>query len=789
MELLKTFSHHFDCPYAKDWIVKGPERAMQDYETRRRRKLATITIDGHCTYTNAFTNTPTCTEYRSGAWTVEGMTAACTSSGANAVVVTTTGEGCPITEQSAGYCVNTDGKTAILLEFSAMANTCASLKMACSSFMQGTFTGYGECSDTGSDGSSAATPPANSGSGGGGGPGDYAAGGPPPSADVRCLIAPGAIGAAHQAGFSNGYLSTGCPGTPAEKSPYMWPLRWTAISESKSMEFGSDRVKYHTKGRAFYRLDKNWKRGDTYYQEGISNFPFSPDERDGESKIDGAPTTKHSTVLHRGTRMVFLEWSDTRTTDSPYTDDNLDDITSCSWLDLGVIGNIRPDWFMDNRGDSTDVQYLGNQHIYHPRTGYNDTAYEGGPRLVKQWRKKDFANQYFVMSMMANPEVMDGVDDETGEVVHWPSMLNIPGEGFGDDNLRYYHRHAMLPDDETTDDLFLLDERYMARGGECPQRVSQDNNITVDGPPVGQMEHIPSNLEVDPNSWVSIVHTFSPIWQPPNTTTSTFPYPMPNDDTANNRYRAKTQPDPELTVESCRNPTTSRVELTLTFHDRYETVIPYLALGFRATEECLMTPRGGDDGEMILLTSPHVHDDIPSMTTTSSSKMTMATNAPEGGEVMVYHGPLPQSAKRFQPEDDLLSSMYGNLTPLYETMGFSDVMMVRDVEGGMVRLRFERELEGVPEKMHLTYARGGAPVLGYHRTRVCFEVVEFPECPQQGEDDISFVDGGDAIDESIMGVDPQKLDEDMSAAVMTADGASFVMGFLTMASVYAGIFL
>ena len=37
---------------------------------------------------------------------------------------------------------------------------------------------------------------------------------------VRCLLALGAIGAAHQAGYSKGYSPT-CPDTPGEGSPYM----------------------------------------------------------------------------------------------------------------------------------------------------------------------------------------------------------------------------------------------------------------------------------------------------------------------------------------------------------------------------------------------------------------------------------------------------------------------------------------------------------------------------------------------------------------------------------------
>jgi hypothetical protein len=84
---------------------------------------------------------------------------------------------------------------------------------------------------------------------------------------MKCILAPGAIGAAHQAGFSKGY-SASCPGTPAQESPYMWPLKWSADVESKSMAYGSDDIVFNSRGKTFYMLDKNMKRSDTTYQYG-----------------------------------------------------------------------------------------------------------------------------------------------------------------------------------------------------------------------------------------------------------------------------------------------------------------------------------------------------------------------------------------------------------------------------------------------------------------------------------------------------------------------------------------
>ena len=97
------------------------------------------------------------------------------------------------------------------------------------------------------------------------------------------------------------------------------------------------------------------------------------------------------------------------------------------------------------------MQYLGDQHVY-----YADGAL---PKLVKQWRKKDFASQYFVMSMMGNPpnrlEKNEGVPAEDN--MHWPLILNMPGEGFVDDMIQVYRNHELLKED-AEEDLFKLVE-------------------------------------------------------------------------------------------------------------------------------------------------------------------------------------------------------------------------------------------------------------------------------------------------------------------------------------------
>ena len=130
-----------------------------------------------------------------------------------------------------------------------------------------------------------------------------------------------------------------------------------------------------------------------------------------------------STMIHRENLMYFISWKEDVTNPVQVGERDASKIEECTMLNMAVVGNIRPDWFMDKRGDDTDVQYLGNQHVY-----YADGQ---TPKLVKQWRKKDFASQYFVMSMTGNPPNMLEQDPEAPveDNMHWPLILNVPGEG------------------------------------------------------------------------------------------------------------------------------------------------------------------------------------------------------------------------------------------------------------------------------------------------------------------------------------------------------------------------
>jgi hypothetical protein len=351
--------------------------------------------------------------------------------------------------------------------------------------------------------------------------------------------------------------------------------------------------------------------------------------------------------------MVFLD----------YVDGN---ITNCTWTDLSIIGNVRPDWFMDKRGDSTDVQYLGDQHVY----------YLGQPRLVKQWRKMDFANQYFTMSMQANP----GADG-----VHWPLILNIPGEGFGDDSLQHYSNHQLL--DDSHDALFLVDEAYMAvhGNGSCPQIMSDG----PDGPPTGQTEHIPSNLEREAVSWRSIQHTLSPVWKE---LIEEEPKCAPE---TNVIEVAK-----GVTAEVCYNVTAAALSVAVTMDMAGVTEQVWMAVQFRDTDECLMTPRGGGDGEVIF------------------------AHASEGFAYTVHHGPLQASLKRF--DATAASKFMEGLQALDSANGYSGGAV--EYAGGKGTLRFTRAFATQPQALHMSYALGSTKAVGYHKSRGCFSVPAVRQC-------------------------------------------------------------
>ena len=715
------FRSQLNCPYAENWLSKGADAAAKElgidiaaehaaaarHSSTRRVLGSSLPLAGSCTYTNTWVGGQSCMNFH-GDWTLEGMTEKCDL---EADGVASQGVGCDDTvEDVSGWCVKdvSEGvdsmmaapemkEEATLLMLSA-ASSCDDNEMACVAFIGGRFVAAGSCAK-GEDSLFASDQADMEGEEGG-----------------KCLLAPGAIGAAHQAGFSKGY-SNSCPGTPAQDSPYMWPLKWSANFQTKSMGFGSDDIMFESRGRTFYALDKNWKRSDTTYQLGIlrtvGQGPCENIASDSESKGFGCVlnnTDTMSTMIHKGGTMYFIDW---KPDSAPIVGErDASKVEACSKINMSVVGNIRNDWYMDKRGDDTDVQYLGDQHLFYP-----DPEEGTIPMLVKQWRKKDFASQYFTMSMLGNPpnKLEENADAPVEDNMHWPMIINIPGQGFGDDFLQVYTKHELLTDED--DDLFMLVENFMESGGECPENTNGngEEEEVAHGPPIQEV-HIPSNLEVEEASWFSNEYTFSPIWEVPKR-------PVVTDMGAVSSVAAAlskpaTEVSDRVTVQSCYDEATKSIDMSFHFHEIDPTSngrLPWMAIGYRQTETCAMTPPSGGITPIILIS--HL----------------------EGEEAPTAHSTsLLPTAKSLS--SDAFASMYMLARDLSETDDHSDVSVIAPQVTSLskarsslttddtVTLNFKRTVGEKPEQLNLMYAIGMSSDLGIHTTRKCFVIDTFPSC-------------------------------------------------------------
>jgi len=548
----------------------------------------------------------------------------------------------------------------------------------------------------------------------------------------------------------------------------MWPLAWSADLDTQNLAFGHDEVVHHNRGRTFYRLDKNWKRSDTTLAKGVrrglgqgpcENIDVEQSEEGVIACItdmDMAAGDPMETMIHRGSKMYFITWKNSTDVKVGETDPSL--IAECGYMDLMVIGNIRPDWFLDDRGDDTDVQYLGDQHIYYASSI---------PRLAKQWRKKDFASQYFTMSVAGNPPSKNSTDD-----IRWPLVLNIPGEGFGDDMLQVYANHSLLSDDD--DDIFDLVQNLEASGGSCPLLTSGmgdgEGGEASFGPPNNEV-HVPSNLEVDSNSWFTNVYTFSPVWQPPM---------KAQEGTSDASSGVAVTEAGRVTVESCYDQTSKSVKLSVEFQD-IEAIpteigmqLPWMSIGYREDEICSMTPVSGGNTELIMI-SQSVEEVFPK----------------------AYTGSMGPSTKRF--DQDAISSIYESFQPLDEAIGYNDVSLVAPMLGGSegtmlsrsatpngsVVLSFSQQFDQKPDALHLMYAIGMTATLGIHTSRSCFEIVEFPTCSSSSSSD---ADLSYSVAESILsGSPPDSSTETESAANTVALFTTFGSLAVLVASFYLSV--
>ncbi len=236
-----------------------------------------------------------CIEFRGDGWAIDSMTSRCDSMTDGNFV---DGVGCAATDNNddammdvAGWCdtIPSDGMHETSLMMLTDGADCAANEMVCKTLHGGIFGADGVCAANGANSttssssssySSFSTSTYASSSTGGADNKNY---------DGKCLLAPGAIFPAHQAGYSRGYTST-CPNTPGEGSAYMWPMSWSADYESRSMAYGTDDIMHTSRGRTFYMLDRNWKRSNTTYRKGerctcsILFGPSSPDRGAHQSR-------------------------------------------------------------------------------------------------------------------------------------------------------------------------------------------------------------------------------------------------------------------------------------------------------------------------------------------------------------------------------------------------------------------------------------------------------------------------------------------------------------------------
>ena len=221
--LMDDFLPHFNCPYSNKWLKDGPVQAARDLGLvmvnsayhPKNRKIQEENMKGSCSFTSPWAG-PSCFEMRGSDWTEESMTARCDQDDTKGTLLI--GEGCEQPSMTGGWCIVS--KTEMSVEASIMLlggpMTCTTLAGACSGFARGVFEAApgSECDDNSDSGSNTSSEA----------PVEFI---PSPVDGGVCVLAPGPIGAAHQDGYSVGY-SAGCPGTPAEGSPYMWPIRWAA---------------------------------------------------------------------------------------------------------------------------------------------------------------------------------------------------------------------------------------------------------------------------------------------------------------------------------------------------------------------------------------------------------------------------------------------------------------------------------------------------------------------------------------------------------------------------------
>lgn len=285
----------------------------------------------------------------------------------------------------------------------------------------------------------------------------------------------------------------------------------------------------------------------------------------------------------------------------------------------------------------------------------------------------------------------------------------------------------------------MLVENFQENGGIC---VDVGNGESA-GPPILDV-HIPSNLEIDPNAWFSNEFTFSPYWIPATADAGSSTSDMSSSVIST---KSITEVSDRVTVESCWDESSNAIDMSVHYFDIEPTdagTLPWIALGFRSSDVCAMTPPNEGTTPLIIIT--HRSGD----------------SNPE-----VYSGELTPEAKGMSQESFV--AIYQSLVPLDESTGYSSVSLNAPMvdlsaavessisDGDTVTLNFKQVVGEKPDTMYFTYAVGASSQLGVHTTRACFELTDFTSCSQSSNDSAAMSGGVTAGIDDLTSESSQKV--------------------------------
>jgi len=193
---------------------------------------------------------------------------------------------------------------------------------------------------------------------------------------------------------------------------------------------------------------------------------------------------------------------------------------------------------------------------------------------------------------------------------------------------------------------------------------------------------------VEEVSWREIVYTASPVWIPE----------VEQLVGEKGSQMGSVEVSTGVHADTCWDAEASAVRVTM----RHSLPNPvWAAVGFRDSEECLMTPRGGGDGEIVFVQPDN------------------------NGNYAMSFGPLSPSLKVFNA--DTTSEFEQGLIPIADAKGF-DSSVVSYSNGNLI-MGFARSYDSKPSVLHLTSASGTNAKVSYHSSRECFKVSDIPACP------------------------------------------------------------